>query len=76
MHKKLTLSIDEDVYTGLHEVIGSRKISRFIEDLVRPHVVQKDLYSAYKRMGADRVRESAALEWAEATCGDTVDEER
>jgi hypothetical protein len=36
MQRKLTLSIDEDVYNGLRAVIGPRKISRFIQELVRP----------------------------------------
>ena len=75
MQKKLTLTIDEEVYDGLRKVIGARKISRFIEELVRPHVVRRDLYQAYREMAADSVRESEALEWAEATCGDVVDEE-
>ena len=52
------------------EVIGPRKISRFIEGLVRPHVIRKNMYGAYKEMAADKVRESEALEWAEATFGD------
>jgi predicted CopG family antitoxin len=70
MQKKLTVTIDEEVYEGLREVIGPRKISRFIEDLVRPHVTKKDLYVAYEEMAADEIRESEALEWAEATFGD------
>ena len=76
MQKKLTLTIDEEVYEGLREVIGPRKISRFIEDLVRPHVIKKEIYAAYKEMAADEVRESEALEWAEATFGDVNDEAR
>jgi predicted CopG family antitoxin len=76
MLKKLTVTIDEEVYEGLREVIGPRKISRFIEDLVRPHVTKKDIYAAYKEMAADEVRESEALEWAEATFGDVNYEER
>ena len=76
MQKKLTVTIDEEVYEGLREVIGPRKISRFIEDLVRPHVIKKDIYAAYKEMAADEVRESEALEWAEATFGDVSYEER
>ncbi|MEA1947990.1 MAG: addiction module antitoxin [Thermodesulfobacteriota bacterium] len=76
MQKKLTVTIDEEVYDGLRAVIGPRKISRFIEELVRPHVVKKDLYAAYKEMAADRIRESEALEWAEGTIGDLGDEER
>ncbi|MBW1773997.1 MAG: addiction module antitoxin [Deltaproteobacteria bacterium] len=74
MQKKLTVTIDEEVYEGLREVIGPRKISRFIEDLVRPHVIKKELYAAYEEMAADEVRESEALEWAEATFGDVNDE--
>ena len=76
MQKKLTLTIDEEVYEGLREVIGPRKISRFIEELVRPHVTKKDIYAAYKEMAGDEVRESEALEWAEATFGDVSYEER
>ncbi|AKJ63541.1 hypothetical protein [Kiritimatiella glycovorans] len=75
MRKKLTLTIDEEVYDGLRRVVGPRKISHFVEDLVRPHVLEKDLYEGYRTMGADRVRESEALEWAESTCGDVSDEE-
>ena len=75
MQKKLTVTIDEEVYKGLREVIGPRKISRFIEDLVRPHVTKKDMYAAYKEMADDEVRESEAFEWAEATFGDINHEE-
>ncbi|MEN8690219.1 MAG: hypothetical protein AB1Z18_00080 [Desulfobacterales bacterium] len=76
MQKKLTVTIDEEVYNGLRAVIGPRKISRFIEELVRPHVVRKNMYAAYKEMAADQVRESEALEWAEGTFGELNDEER
>ena len=75
MQKKLTVTIDEEVYEGLREVIGPRKISRFIEDLVRPYVTKKDIYAAYKEMAADEVRESEALEWDEPTFGDVNYEE-
>ncbi len=75
MQKKLTLTIDEEVYNGLRTVIGPRKISHFVEDLVRPHVVKRDLYDGYRDMAADCVRESEALEWAESTCEDVSHEE-
>ena len=48
MQKKLTISVDEVVYSGLHKVIGRRKISQFIEKLVRPYVVRPSLLQAYK----------------------------
>jgi len=76
MQKKLTVTIDEEVYEGLRTVIGPRKISRFIEELVRPHVVRENMYAAYKEMAADEVRESEALKWAEGTLGEINDEER
>jgi predicted CopG family antitoxin len=74
VQKKLTITVDEEVYRGLHTVIGRRKISKFIEGLVRPHVVDADLAAAYRDMAADRVRESAALDWAEETIGDLDDQ--
>jgi predicted CopG family antitoxin len=61
MQKKLTITMNEQVYEGLHRVIGRRKISRFIESLVRPHVVDQDLEAAYQRMAQDEAREAEAL---------------
>lgn len=74
MLKKLTLTIDEKIYEGLQKIIGPRKISRFIEDLVRPHVIRSELYLAYKQMAEDKSRESDAQEWAESTVGDISDD--
>jgi len=76
MHKKLTITVDEQVYDGLHRVIGRQKISQFIETLVRPHVVPEDLTAAYREMAADERREAEAREWAEAMVRDVADETR
>ena len=76
MHKKLTISIDEVVYDGLHQNIGRGSISRFIEQLVRPHVVETELDEAYRAMAQDEKREEDALEWSEALVGDIADEPR
>ena len=76
MQKKLTITVDEDVYEGLHKVIGRRRISQFIEDLVRPHVIGADLEAGYQAMAADEARETEALEWSEATIGDVADAAR
>ena len=70
MRKKLTVTIYEKVYEGLHKTIGPRKISRFIEELVRPHVVHPNLESAYAEMARDKGREKEAMEWAEVTFKD------
>lgn len=70
MQKKLTIMIDEEVYEKLYAIIGPRRISRFIEDLVRPYVISPDLDAAYAEMARDEAREAEALEWAEALIGD------
>ena len=76
MQKKLTITVDERVYEGLHRVVGQGKISQFIESLVRPHVVKHSLEFAYQEMASDEARETEALEWADATMGDVADETR
>jgi len=68
MQKKLTITVDEHVYHGLHAVVDSRRISQFIESLVRPYVIGKDLEVAYQQMAQEEAREAEALDWAEATC--------
>ena len=74
MQKKLTVTVDEEVYNGLRKIIGPRKISKFIEELVRPHVVQPNLESAYAEMARDKSREKEALDWAEVTFKDVDNE--
>ncbi|GAB5522102.1 MAG: hypothetical protein RhofKO_43530 [Rhodothermales bacterium] len=69
MSKKLTITIDEAVYEGLYRVVGPRRISQFIERLVRPHVL--DLDAAYAQMAQDAEREQDALEWSDALMTDS-----
>ena len=38
MQRELTITIDEDVYEGLHRIMEEPEISSFIEALVRSHV--------------------------------------
>jgi hypothetical protein len=76
MRKKLIITVDELVYDGLHRVVGPRRISQFIEDLVRPHVIDEDLLSACAEMAADEAREAEALEWSNALLQDVSDEAR
>jgi hypothetical protein len=76
MQKKLTITVDEEVYAGLHKVIGPRKISRFVQEIVRPYVVRPDYEAAYAEMAKDKKREKEALEWAENTFGDIDHEAR
>ena len=76
MHKKMTISLDESVYDGLYRTIGKRRMSQFIEDLLRPHVLDSALDAGYQAMAADTARESGAIEWVEALSKDLADEAR
>ncbi|HEX4044897.1 MAG TPA: addiction module antitoxin [Gammaproteobacteria bacterium] len=76
MHKKLTITIDEKVYKGLYATIGEGKISQFIENLVRPHVLHQNLNRVYQEMAMDEEREHEALLWSEGVIGDVKDAER
>jgi hypothetical protein len=61
--KKPTITVENDIYAGLHDVIGRRRIGRFLNDLARPHVTGRDLAEGYRAMAADAEREAA--EWVE-----------
>ncbi len=74
MNRKLTITVSEAVYEGLHRTIGRRRISQFIEKLARPHVIPQDMEAAYRDMAADQVREREALEWSEAVISDSLPE--
>ena len=74
--KKLTITVHDEVYAGLYRKIGRRRISRFLETLARPHVIDDDLETAYRELAADEMRETEAGEWTENLLEDTADEPR
>ena len=76
MQKKLTITVSEEIYRGLHRTIGRGRISRFLEDLARPHVVGRKLEAAYREMSREERREAEALEWAEGTLSEVQDDPR
>jgi predicted CopG family antitoxin len=76
MHKRMTITLDEAVYEGLYRTIGKRHMSQFIEDLVRPHVMDTSLDEGYQAMASDQARESEAQEWCNALAKDMADEAR
>jgi predicted CopG family antitoxin len=73
MHKQMTITLDEAVYHGLYRTVGRRRMSQFIEDLLRPHVTDMSLEEGYRAMAADRERETEALAWCNALAGDMDD---
>jgi len=76
MHRRMTITLDEVVYEGLYRMVGKRRISQFIETLVRPHVLDTTLDDGYRAMAADQEREAEALEWCNTLIEDMADETR
>jgi len=76
LHKKMTISLDEAVYEGLYRTVGRRRMSQFIENLLRPHVMDTSLDAGYRAMAADKEREAEAGEWIDALARDLGDETR
>ena len=73
MQQKMTITIDREVYDALYRVVGKGNISKFLENLARPHVMKEDLASAYQAMAADTEREREALEWSNGLIGSVND---
>lgn len=76
MHRRMTITLDEAVYEGLYRTIGKRHMSQFIEDLLRPHVVDTALDEGYRAMAADHAREVEAVQWCNGLAGDMADAAR
>ena len=68
--RKITISIEENVYEGLHSHVGQGKISHFINELVKPYIIGAELDKAYQAMAQDEIREKAADDWTEGLAGD------
>ena len=74
MQRKLTIIIADDVYRGLHLQTRRGEISRFIEGLVRPHMLASDALEAeYRDAATDAMAEREAAEWIEAHLDEALD---
>jgi predicted CopG family antitoxin len=70
MTKKLTITVADEVYRGLHKRVGRRKISRFINELARERLADRNspeywLNASERELGA-AYEEQAAYETAHA----------
>ena len=70
MQKRMTITLDEAVYNGLLRIVGRGKISQFLEELARPHVLDTAMDEGYRAMNNDRQREAEASEWINGLIGD------
>ena len=74
MRKKLTITLEEEVYDGLCRVVGRRHISRFLNEPAKAHVVDEAPEEGYRAMAADEEQEHEAMEWIEVVVADVADE--
>jgi predicted CopG family antitoxin len=72
----MTITLDEAVYDGLYRTVGKRRMSQFIEDLLKPHVLDTALDAGYRAMAADAEREAEAQAWINGLVADLADEPR
>ena len=71
MRRRLTITVADEVYQGLHQRIGRGKTGHFVEELVRLYLVDApDLEEQYRAMAADEAAAEAAgkeaWEWIES----------
>src|SRR5258707_7514154 len=66
MTKKLTITVSDEVYKGLHKRVGRRNISRFIDEIARERLADRTSpeywLCASERELADEYAEQAAYE--------------
>ena len=63
MQKKLTITLDEQVYEALYSVVGRGNISRFIENLVRPHIMDADVSESAPRKRTQADKDAMREDW-------------
>ena len=76
MSRKMTITLDEDVYDSLRQAVGQGDVSLYIEDLLRAHVHHTDLDLGYEAMASDTDRETQAKEWLSGLAADAANEAR
>lgn len=76
MRRKMTIVVDDAVYQGLQEKAGPGQISAFVEDLLRPHVVDDwriPTSGDPTSQGAARIRETDPRDFLHRTLNETLD---
>ena len=70
MQRKITLSIEGEIYRKLRFLIPKRKMSKFVEEALKEKIerlkLEEPIEEGFKMMGKDKEREKEALEWSEA----------
>jgi predicted CopG family antitoxin len=71
----LTITVSDDVYKELRNRVGSRNISKFMNELARDHLQSRSLAIEYADAARDEQAEQEALAWIEAGVGECLPDE-
>ncbi len=61
--KKVTLMLDERVYSGLRTLVGDRGVGAYLSQLAKPYVIIDDIEAGYKSMAKDISQVCERTEW-------------
>ena len=75
MKTKLTVMIDDQVLRNLKKRAGARRIGQFIEEQLRPVLMDEKIDESYRAMAADREEMKESQTWMEGAPGDVEPEE-
>jgi hypothetical protein len=73
--KKLTVTVSDEVYEGLHRRIGARRISSFIDRLARPYVDDAAAEALYQEAANDPDRNETLADWDELPADEALDDQ-
>lgn len=72
--RKLTITVSDEVYEGLHQRVGARRISGFIDRLARPYVDDAVAEALYRAAQEDADRREALADWDELPPDEALEE--
>ena len=75
MAKKLTITVSDEVYAGLYEKVGARRIGKYLEALARVDLRPHSLDQEYAEAAKDEEAEAEAREWIESGVGECLPDE-
>jgi predicted CopG family antitoxin len=73
--RKLTITVSDEVYEGLHRRIGARRISSFIDRLARPYVDDDEAEALYRAAESDPDRAETLADWEGLPADEALDDQ-
>ncbi len=71
--RKLTITVSDEVYEGLHRRIGARRISSFLDRLARPYIEDSAAEALYREAESDPDRVEVLADWDALPADEALD---